>query len=251
MSVTDRDPPATAAAPDFPPLMKGLAAGPANPFAIACDQARRGVDSGLVAWSVTDTRARAALVLAPEVALEPAMAAMIACAVGLQNALGVLAPPESAVHLEWAGGIRLNGGHCGGLHVAAPLRDPAALPDWLVVGFDLTLALPPDWEPGETPDWTALDQEGCGAVEPIALIGAWARHSLIWLNELDSAEGRARLYREWQGMAWNPDRPVSLPVGGAVLTGRSLGVDENFGLLVKTAEDETRLVPLSSLIEED
>lgn len=238
-------------APDFPPLMKGLAAGPANPFAIACDQARRGVDAGLVAWSVTGTRARAALVLAPEVALEPAMAALIACAVGLQNALGVLTPPETAVHLEWSGGIRLNGGHCGGLHVAAPTSDPAALPDWLVVGFDLTLALPPDWEPGETPDWTALDQEGCGAVDAIALIGAWARHSLVWLNELDSAEGRARLYREWKGMAWNLGKAVTVPVGGARVSGRFLGIDGNFGLVVKAAGGETRLVPLSALIEED
>ncbi|MDP2738655.1 MAG: P-loop NTPase [Pseudorhodobacter sp.] len=39
---------------------------------------------------------------------------MHVCAVGAQNALGALAPPESAVHLDWTGGIRLNGGHCGG-----------------------------------------------------------------------------------------------------------------------------------------
>ena len=47
-------------APIFPPLMKGLAASPANPFTIAVAQAERGVDAGLIAWSITAERLRAA-----------------------------------------------------------------------------------------------------------------------------------------------------------------------------------------------
>lgn len=235
--------------PIFPPLMKGLAAGPASPFPIACAQAERGVDAGMIAWSVSEGRLRAALVLAPEVTLEPAMAAFCACAVGLQNALGALAPPESAVHLDWTGGIRLNGGHCGGLRVAASTRDPQAIPDWLVIGVELTLTLPDQLEPGETPDWTALDQEGCGEIDPVELLEAWARHTLLWLNGLDDASGRASLYREWKGLAWNLGENISLPVDGQRITGTFLGVDENFGLLLKTAST-TRLIPLSTLIED-
>ena len=134
--------------PSFPPLMTGLATGPANPFSVACTEAEKGTDAGLLAWSLSPERLRAALVLAPEVALEPAMAALCACAVGLQNALGTLAPPETAVHLDWTGGIRINGGHAGGLHIAASTRDPAATPDWLVIGLELTLTLPDRLEPG-------------------------------------------------------------------------------------------------------
>lgn len=92
-------------APQFPPLIKGMAAGPANPLTIATAEAQRGTDAGLLVWSLTDDRMRAALVLAPETPLSHAASALVACGVGLQNALGVLVPPETAVHLEWAGGI--------------------------------------------------------------------------------------------------------------------------------------------------
>jgi len=239
----------TPATPVFPPLMKGLAAGPANPFPIACAQAERGVDAGTIAWSITEDRLRAALVLAPEIALEPAMAAFCACAVGLQNALGALAPPETAVHLDWTGGIRLNGGHCGGLRIKASTRDPQAMPDWLVIGLELTLALPDRMEPGETPDWTALDHEGCAEIDPVTLLEAWARHTLVWINELDDTRGRAKLYREWKGLAWKLGEDISLPLDGTRINGTFLGVDENFGMLFKTGSG-TRLIPLSTLIED-
>lgn len=236
--------------PVFPPLMKGLGTGPAAPFPIAVAQARRGVDAGLIAWSITDERLRAAVVLAPETALEPAMAGMVACMVGMQNALGTHAPAETAVHLDWTGGVRLNGGHSGGFHVAASTRDPIALPDWLVVGAELTLRLPPDWEPGETPDWTSLEQEACGEIDPVLLLEAWARHSLLWLNALDDPKGRADLYREWKGLAWKLGEPLTLPLDGARHAGTFLGVDENFGMLFKSGDNVPRLLPMSSLIEE-
>lgn len=235
--------------PVFPPLLQGLATGPANPMPIAVAQAVRGIDAGLLAWSVTDDRLRTALVLAPETPLEQAMAALPACAVGVQNALGVLAPPETAVHLDWTGGVRLNGGHAGGLHIAAATRDPAAVPDWIVVGLELTRRLPDTLEPGQTPDWTALDQEGCGDVDPTDLLEAIARHTLIWLNDIDDARGRAALYREWQGLAWQLGATIRLPLDGVRAEGTFLGVDENFGMLFKTA-DGTRLIPLSTLIED-
>ncbi len=236
-------------APVFPPLMKGLAAGPANPLSIACEEARRGTDAGLLTWSVAPERLRAALVLAPETALEPAMAGFVACAVGVQNALGALAPPETAVDLEWSGGIRLNGALAGGLSVAAPTRDPAEEPDWLAVGLELALALPPGREPGEMPDRTALDQEGCGGLDPIRILEAWSRHALVWLNTLDDAQGRADLHREWRGLAWKLGETVTVDVDGTRAEGIFVGTDENFGMLLKT-DGMTRLIPLSTLIEE-
>ncbi|MCV2869235.1 DUF4444 domain-containing protein [Defluviimonas sp. WL0002] len=235
--------------PVFPPLMKGLAAGPANPFVIACDQARRGVDAGLIAWSVSNERLRAALVLAPEEPLEKAMVALIACGVGFQNAFGALAPSETALHLEWAGGIRVNGAHCGALHVGASTADPTAVPGWLVVALDLTLSLPDEWEPGETPDWTAIDQEGCGQIDPIDLLESWSRHTLRWINTLEDPDGRSVLARDWQGLAWNLGSQISLAADGIRLDGTFLGVDENFGMLLKTG-GETRLIPLTALLEE-
>lgn len=237
--------------PRFPPLLTGLATGPANPFVVACDQARRGVDAGLLAWSVGSERLRAALVLAPETPLEEAMAGFVACAVGIQNALGVTTPAETAVHLQWGGGIRVNGGHCGSLHLTASTRDPHKVPDWMVIGLDLTLELPADFEPGQTPDWTALYAEGCGEVDPVELIEAWARHTLVWINEIETPEGRASLHREIEGLLWQKGEQTTLRAGANVMTGTFLGMDENFGALIKMGDGDTRLMPLSATIEDD
>tara|TARA_R110002073_G_scaffold275640_1_gene439411 strand:+ start:649 stop:1371 length:723 start_codon:yes stop_codon:yes gene_type:complete len=235
--------------PSFPPLLSGLATGPANPFAVACAEAVRGTDSGLLTWSLSEDRLRAALVLAPEEPLCAAMAAFCACAVGLQNALGVLAAPETAVQLDWSGGLRVNQAHCGGLRVAASTRDPLVEPDWLVIGMELTLSLPDALEPGQTPEWTALNQEGCGEIDPLHLLEAWARHSLLWINGLDDAQGRANLYREWKGLVFNLGKEITLPIEGQRLAGTFLGVDENFSMVLKT-EAQTRLIPLTQLLEE-
>lgn len=237
------------AAPSFPPLLKGLATGPANPFTVAIAEAERGVDSGLLTWSLSPERLRAAIVLVPEMPLEQAMAAFCACGVGLQNAMGAHAPPETAVHLDWTGGIRLNGGHAGGLRIAASSRDPAVEPAWMVVGLELTLRLPDTLEPGETPDWTALSQEGCAEIDPLLLLEAWSRHSMLWLMGLDDQEGRAKLHREWEGLAWMRGQEISLPMDGTHISGLFLGVDENFGMLLKLGE-KTHLIRLSKLLEE-
>lgn len=234
--------------PVFPPLLKGMAAGPSNPVPIAIAQAERGVDAGLLVWSQTEERLRAALVLAPETPLEQSMAGLIACAVGVQNALGALAPPETAVHLDWTGDLRLNGAHVGNLRAIAAQPDPAIVPDWMVVALDLTLRLPDRLEPGQTPNWTALDQEGCGDLEPITLLEAWARHSLLWLSGLDEPQGRNALYREWKGLVWNLGKQIVLPHPDGPLSGTFLGVDENFGMILKTAGG-TRLLPLTDLLE--
>ncbi len=242
----------TALTPQFPPLIRGLAAGPMNPCTIALAEARKGVEAGLLTWSLTDDRLRAALVLAPEEPLHSAMSALCACATGLQNALGTMVPPETSVQLEWTGGIRLNGGHCGGFAVHASTLDPDAIPDWMVVSVELTLRLPTssELEPGQTPDWTAFDQEGCADLDMIDLLSAWARHIVFWINTLDDPDGRARLFREWQGLAWKLGETTGVVLKRERLEGTFLGVDEDFGMLLKT-NDGTRLIPLSTLLEQD
>ena len=182
----------------FPPLMSGLAlSGAAAPFDTAVAMAARGCDAGIVVHNVTDRALRAALVLAPEVPLRRAMAMLPACGLGLQNALGALAPPEVAVQLDWAGGLRVNGARCGRLRVAAGGRDPEALPGWLVVGLELPLWSATD-RPGDHPDDTALFEEGCAGVDPHA---CWRPgRGTRWSG---SPAGRRRA------------RPRSMPIGAA------------------------------------
>jgi biotin-(acetyl-CoA carboxylase) ligase len=231
----------TARALNFPPLFsEHEIAAPAEPFEVACQFARDGCDSGLVVHARGLDRLRAAIVFAPEVALREAMAILPACGLGFQNAFGALGPPQSALTLTWDGVILLNGGRCGGLRVACDTTDPDVVPNWLVVGLDLVLMSFSD-DPGETPDLTALDEEGCGDIDPGELLEAWLRHGLFWINQW-SEDGPRHLHRDWEGILAGVGETVTIGEDTGVL----LGIDANFGALLKG--DTTRLVPLSECV---
>jgi len=230
-------------APSFPPLFSGLEVeGQIDPFDKACVEAARGCDAGLVVFNLGANKLRAALVFAPDVVLADAMAIMPLCGVGFQNALGALAPPEVAVHLDWAGGLRVNGASCGRLRVASSEVDPTAEPDWLVVGLELPL-WPESDDPGTMPDQTTLYAEGCIDVNAAELLESWVKHTLVGINTwLD--EGVAPLHKEWRGLAHGIGEDAEMN-GQA---GTFLGVDEQFGMLLRDA-DTTHLVPLTHLLE--
>ena len=229
--------------PSFPPLMNGeRVEGATDPFERAVAKAALGCDAGLVVHKLTAERLAAALVLAPEVPLEQAMAMLPACGVGFQNALGALGPAELAVHLEWGGNIRVNGAACGRLRARAGGNDPKALPGWLVIGLEVNLKLHTD-RPGERPEETALYEEGCAGVDPVALLEAWARHTLVWINRWQE-EGTRPLEAAWRGLVAD----IGKEVRQGDLTGIFLGVDENFGMLLR-AGDTTHLIALSTVLE--
>lgn len=227
-------------APVFPPLLSGLPS--ADPFVRACAEARQGCDAGLVVYDLGPSNLQGAIVFAPEVTLAKAMAMLPLCAVGFQNALGALAPPEVAVHLAWHGDIRVNGAVCGQMRATASDTDPLGIPDWLVVGFAISI-LPQSDTPGDTPDQTTLYGEGCSDINPVTLLEAWTRHTLVALNRW-SDDGPAPLHKDWTGLVWNIGKDVT----HGDLTGSFVGVDENFGLLLKAA-DTTHLIPLTELLE--
>ncbi|WP_415401033.1 DUF4444 domain-containing protein [Tateyamaria sp. SN3-11] len=225
----------------FPPLMWGEATGD-SAFDHAVMKATLGCDAGLIAYKLGATELEAALVFAPEVPLRTAMAMLPLCGVGFQNALGALAPPEVAVHLDWWGGIRVNGARCGQFRAMASGTEAEAVPDWLVVGFALPL-VPPSEDMGLTPDETALYAEGCADVAPPTLLEAWARHTLNWLNRWED-DGTAALHSEWRGLAHG----IGEDVQNQSLTGTFLGIDEEFGMLLRDP-DGTHLIPLTAVLE--
>jgi biotin-(acetyl-CoA carboxylase) ligase len=235
-------------APQFPPLFSGMSlSGKADPFAKAQMQAALGCDAGLVVHNISADYLRAAIVFAPEVPLAQAMPVLICCAIGFQNALGALAPPEVSVHLDWTGGIYVNGAGCGGLKAAASTDDPAQVPDWLVVGMELPLmAIAPD-SPGDTPDQTCLYEEGCVDVVADDLLAAWVRHTLVWINRMEDA-GMKPLSDEWRGLARSIGEELSFTLNGTSHAGLFVGVDEYFGMLLRH-DDDTQLIPLSALLE--
>ena len=228
--------------PVFPPLMSGEAT-EGDPFATAIARAGAGCDAGLIVHRLGRETMEAALVFAPEVPLEEAAIMLPLCGVGFQNALGTIGPPEIAVHLDWDGAIRVNGARCGFLAMAAATADPAAVPDWLVVG--LTLHLWPETdEGGTTPDRTALYAEGCADVTPPALLESWARHTLNWITRWET-DGARPLHEEWRGLAHGLDGEQTR--NG--VTGTVLGVDDRFGLLLRT-DTATTAIPLTTLLKE-
>lgn len=227
----------------LPPLLWGEAA-PGDAFEHASMRATMGCDAGLVTYLITPDTVQAALVFAPEVSLGRAMAMLPLCGVGLQNALGALAPPEVAVHLEWAGGIRVNGARCGQFQVMASDPAPDQIPEWLVVGFALPL-IPANAETGQTPDQTALYAEGCADVAPQALIEAWARHTLHWIARWEQDGARA-LHAEWRGLVHG----IGEDVTQNGMQGRFMGVDEDFGMLLRDAAGATHLIPLQTVLED-
>ena len=203
----------------FPPLLWGEPVA-TDAFEHAAMRAAMGCDAGLVVYALAGHVVQAALVFAPEVPLRDAMAMLPLCGIGFQNALGALAPPEIAVHLDWDGGIRINNAACGRFRCIASTTDPDTVPDQ-----------------------TALYAEGCSEVSPPALVEAWARHSLHWINRWDG-EGVAPLHSEWRGLAYGIGEETTQ--GGK--TGTYLGVDERFGLLLRDA-DTTHLIPLTAILE--
>lgn len=223
--------------PVFPPLLSGCEV-PTGvcPFQRAVALAREGCDAGLVTYVRDREVLRAAIVFAPEVALSSAAIMLPVCGIGFQNALGALAPPEVAVHLEWNGTIRINGAPTGRLRMAADGKDPGEVPDWLVVGLEVNI-FPPDENSHER---TALMLEGCGDVEPVTLLEAWARHSLLWINRWEE-DGSPPIIREWRGLAHG----IGETIAGQ---GTFAGLDEDFSMVLRD-DTETKLVPLTDLME--
>ena len=85
---------------------------------------------------------------------------------------------------------------------------------------------------------------GCSEVDAANLIEAWARHTLNWITRWDG-EGVKPVHDEWRGLVHGIGEDID--IDGKV--GTFLGVDENFGLLLRTG-DETTLIPLTKLLKD-
>jgi len=113
------------------------------------------------------------------------------------------------------------------------------------VGIEIQL-IPMDQEdPGHRPDQTCLYEEGCAEVSPIDLLEGWARHTLLWVNRVADRE-IAPLHTEWRGFLYGIGEEITH--GG--ISGKFMGLDEDFGMLIRAGE-QTTLIPLSDLLKEN
>ncbi|MEH6356088.1 MAG: biotin/lipoate--protein ligase family protein [Marinobacter sp.] len=213
--------------PQFPPLFSGeVVAKHTDPFDKAVSRAIAGVDSGTIFYSNGVDALRAALVLAPETPLEDAIQAVYVAQIGLAESLGALAPPEVPVHFEWPDRIKVNGAVCGGVRFAADVSDPKAYPKWLVIGIHVAFKALND-EPGNNPNETCLQEEGCVEITPMALLESWSKHTLLWLTHfMDS--GFERVHKEWRPRCDTLGETISYPKPGIFF-----GLDEKGRMLLR------------------
>jgi len=213
--------------PRFPPLFSGeLVPQNTDPFDKAVSRAIAGVDSGTIFYSQAVDTVRAALVLAPETPLEDAIQAVYVAQVGLAESLGALAPPEVPIHFQWPDRIKVNGAVCGGVRYAADVSDPKAQPNWLVIGIDVPFMNLRD-EPGKTPNMTSLNEEGCGEIEPMALLESWSKHTLLWLNHFMES-GFERIHNEWRPRCDTLGSSITHPKSGVFV-----GLDDKGRMLLR------------------
>jgi biotin-(acetyl-CoA carboxylase) ligase len=230
--------------PTFPPLLTGVPLGArVDPFARAVAQAQGGeVEPGTVHYAETDRALRLAVTFAPETPLRHAMGVVLAVELGLADAIGALAPPEVAVHFTWPAGVKVNGAACGRIRAAASTTDPAAEPDWLVVGVELDVSPEPGTETGRTPDRTWLHAEGCADVTVPALISSFARHMLVWVHSF-MADGLGPAHAAWRAKCDTLEQDITEPQAGFFA-----GLDEHGGMLLRTGSG-TRIIPLTTMLE--
>lgn len=238
--------PVVLADPEFPPALDARSVGAgSNPFTDACEGAKAGrLSAGDLVWSSSTTRAAAAIVLEPEDKLSRAIQMVPVMMVAIGDALGAIGPPNLALMFRWPGTIMANGAATGHVSFAAfPAWDADDVPDRIVVGFELLLdASECGWrEPGEDLKTTALYEEGCGDLDRTMLIESISRHFLAgidgWLHD-----GFQPVHQSWWSKA-DEARGTSLELGGRVVEGEAVGLDEAGGLLVKS-EGRTELVSL-------
>lgn len=223
---------------DLPPLWRGEALRPGeDPVARAAALAAEDGEPGRLLWADDPALFRLAVTLAPETTLAEALPALPALALALADALGSLAPPETAVQFRWPGEIRVNGARAGRLRAVAPVSDPEARPAWLVLGVELALAADAATEPGLRPAETALAEEGA-EIAPRALVETLARHVLAWVNRLVD-DGPAPILRAWGPKLDGLADPAA---------GRLLGLDPLGGARVAREAGETTL-PLAAVVE--
>lgn len=225
--------------PEFPPLLSGHAVQAAqDPFEVAIQAARTGAFSaGDLCWSRAETHARAAIVLEPECSLSTATQMVPLLMVAIGDALGAIGPPNLAFMYRWPSTLLANGGEVGEVMLHVPegvgLGDT---PGFMVLGFSIAMSLPAgiDEAPGLEQHTTALFEEGCGDLDRTQIIEAVARHFLSWVDTWEH-DGFGAAHADFLGRMQPADALV-VQIGTGTHKGRIVGIDENGGLLLETAD---------------
>ncbi|MEM8952105.1 MAG: biotin/lipoate--protein ligase family protein [Pseudomonadota bacterium] len=234
--------------PDFPPAFSPYAiTADLDPFERAIEMADEGVDAGTLLWSARQDVYECAVVLAPENSLEMSLPVVLAASLGLGDALGALIPPVIAVTFGWPHRIEMNGGIVGRVRlIISDTPNPTAIPDWLVIGFNV--ANSGHWRHGAKGGQhvTTLNEEGC-QVDLLDLLEAFSRHFLAWINRWQG-DGVQPVQQAWMSRTLEVGKSVKIDLGGRVREGTFKGLNEQCGLeLVDNGRHH--VIPLDAAIQ--
>ncbi len=232
--------------PTFPPLMSGVGISvPDQPFSHAVNGAQNGaLGAGSVIWARNTAIMDWAIVLEPDVPLATALQMGPLAMVAASDCIGALAPPQVGLMFRWPGTILVNGGEAGFVEIAASSPDLDTVPDWIVVHVSVRLKGDDRQEPGERPDVTSLDEEGCPGLTRTTMIESYSRHFMTWLNSWND-DGFHPVHSAWVFRAHGLQEDFSLDMPHRRVSGIFTGLDEEGNLLLKSGEGAMSIVTLA------
>ena len=211
------DNPATMHHLTLPPVFRAVTVRD-DAFGAARVMAVAGGEAGTLVVAAADAvpaRLDLAVVLEPDRPAAECFPALPIAMLAMADALASLGPPLKTVGFFWPDRLVVDGAEVGRARLALPEPNDEPpdqpLPAWLVVGLELQMRLDSDAvEPGRTPDRTALCEEGFGEVTAAAIVEAFARHLLHWVNRWQE-EGLAPATQHYRARLVEP-APASVRV---------------------------------------
>jgi len=133
-------------------------------------------------------------VLAPDRALDDSGVVLHLGTLALFDAIAVLAPPQTPMHIIPPDGLAVDGGRVATIRATQAVVRPGDVPEWAVLSIDLAAGVSSS-DPGDRPDQTSLLEEGFGEVTSAEVLTHVSRHLLswvdVWLQDGDAALAQA------------------------------------------------------------
>jgi len=233
--------------PSLPPVFVEFSVNAdVDPFDHAISLAEKDTEAGTLIWSERKDVHECALILLPERSLEESLPVVLVALLGLGDALGALIPPVTSVTFGWPNRIEVNGGIAGSINLAvAKTPNPTAVPDWLVIGFNLMQDGGWDRDKGNGQHRTTLSEEGC-EVDQVDLLEALSRHLLAWINRWQS-DGFQPVQQAWISRAQEIGKNVEIDIGGRIRQGTFKGLNDQGGIEL-VDQGRNQVIPLSEAL---
>lgn len=201
-----------------------------EPHAHASRLAADGAEAGLFVWRASSTRLDWAVLLRPDGGKDEILPVVLVASLALLDALGAAGPPAVACDLVWPSGIRINRGVVGGVGVTLA---PGEVSEWAVLTATLRKRGEEGIEAGDRPDLTSLADEGFADVADRAILEAFARYFLVWMDRWEES-GLAAIAPHWLQRARAEGQETVVMVGAELVAGEIGDLDERGSLVLET-----------------